>query len=133
MHCANNHVWWRFLGDGSEPFGDDVTCPVDGTEAVTAARRPLADRVRIELVPATWEIGGTTGFRDQHFLEISPRNRRGQVLRSNDVFTWEETIKRAGWFRNLSWAQASDRWTRTGLDRSHGEHDPSSTGKTSSN
>ncbi|MEQ0560485.1 hypothetical protein ABJI51_15460 [Amycolatopsis sp. NEAU-NG30] len=81
MMCDRNHAWWRPLANMVEPSVGDLTCPVDGEQAVTAGRRKLADRVELSLIPAAWDDGGVVGFEDQYFVRIADHSS-GRFLRS---------------------------------------------------
>src|ERR1700758_1183268 len=100
MMCDNNHRWRHFLAGTAEPDEEMLKCPVAGAEAVTASRRPLADRVRISIVPAAWQDEHDVGDRDSFFIEISANAFDSEILRSSRLFTWEEAISRIAWFRD---------------------------------
>src|SRR5579859_401463 len=85
MSCEQNHSWWRLVPGGFEPSPEDLACPTDETEAVTAGRRKLADRVRIKLIPAAWEYERSIGFDNEYFIEISDRDGL-HLLRSAQTF-----------------------------------------------
>ncbi|WP_433020760.1 hypothetical protein [Kribbella sp. CA-294648] len=114
MRCDQNHAWWRYHPADSELAGIDLICPVDGTEAVTAGKLALADRVVLKLIPVAWDREGTIGFDDEHFIEISRRDG-ARSLRSARVFSFDEACRRLSWFKGLTWADAERRWERTGM------------------
>lgn len=113
MRCDRNHAWWRLLTNTVEPSATDLTCPVDGEQAVTAGLRKLADRVELSLVPAAWEDDGVVGFEDEYFVRIVDR-RSGRSLRSSEKFGFDEACERMSWFRKMTWAEAERRWGRVG-------------------
>jgi hypothetical protein len=122
MQCDRNHTWRRLLDSSVEPDAESLTCPVDGTEAVTASRRPLADRVRISLIPLSWQVGGEVGGKDTYLIEISANAFPSETLRSSRSFSWEESISRIAWFKDIPWESAKKRWIRGGFD-SRNEND----------
>jgi hypothetical protein len=117
MMCDSNHRWQHFLSAPAEPHGEMLKCPVDGAEAVTVSRRPLADRVRVSIVPAAWQDERDVGNRDSFFIEISANSFESETLRSSRLFTWEEAISRIAWFKDIPWESAKKRWSRGGFDK----------------
>ncbi len=120
MRCDSNHGWWRLLPNTAEPSADDLTCPVDGDQAVTAGSRKLADRVELRLIPVAWEDEGVIGFEDEYFLQIIDR-RSGRSLRSAKSFEFDEACKRLSWFRRMAWPDAARRWGKVGLGKTDGK------------
>jgi hypothetical protein len=118
FRCDQNHVWEATAEDSQDPGPDLVRCPVDGTDAVTAVRQEPADRVRVGLVPAARVVDavkGSIGHDSDYYLEISSFDG-AMRLRSARPYSWEQAIKKASMFRHASWADASRRWKRSGLD-----------------
>lgn len=116
LQCERNHGWWRLLPPGVEPVGVDARCPEDGSDAVTASPRQLADRVIVQLIPAAWEREGSVGFENEFFLEVSDR-RGTRSLKSGRSFEWNEAVKRMEWLKGLTWEEAQRRWVRVGLNK----------------
>jgi hypothetical protein len=114
MRCERNHAWWRLLPGAFEPTREDLICPTDGTTAVTAGRRKLADRVRLSLIPAAWEYERAIGFGNEYFIEIADHDG-SHLLRSARTFEFDEACKRLAWFKGLTWQDAERRWDRSGL------------------
>lgn len=84
---------------------------------MTASRRPPADRVTVSILPAARIADGVTHVvdHDDHYsLEISSADGQ-HVLRTATEFEWDAALDRAAWFRNLTWADAVERWRRTGM------------------
>ncbi len=75
-------------------------------------RLPLADRVRLSLLPAAWEREGRVGRADEYFLEIRSHTDGSRRLRTTDTVHWEEAIKYAAMFRGVPWDLAEKRWRR---------------------
>ncbi|WP_143168526.1 hypothetical protein [Amycolatopsis australiensis] len=114
MHCDRNHVWWRSLSAAAEPSANDLVCPVDGEQAVTAGSRALADRAELRLIPAAWDDEGVVGFEDEYFVQITD-HASGQFLRSAKTFDFDAACKRLSWFRRMTWPDAEREWGKVGL------------------
>jgi hypothetical protein len=56
--CDSGHLWEYRLWPDEEPVSGSEFCPQDRHEAVTLSRRPQADRVIVELIPAA-RVGGS--------------------------------------------------------------------------
>jgi hypothetical protein len=115
--CDDNHAWDVFAEDAAEPPSDAAYCPIDGFEAVTARRMPPADRVRVTIVPAARiadDITEAVIHEDRYCLEVSSTDGQ-HALRSTTEFAWDDAVARAAWFKQLTWADAVNRWRRTGL------------------
>ena len=121
MACDNNHRWEVYIEDSPEPSQYALTCPEDGTPAVTAKRMPPADRVRVTLVPAARIADHVTGAvvdDSKYFVEIQPSGQvTGETLRSQRPYDWDEAVRKASVFNKASWEDAQRRWLRTGLGR----------------
>lgn len=113
MMCDDGHGWAVFIEDDSqEPDAQQLMCPQDGEPAVTAARLPVADRVKISLIPAAWERDGRVGREDEYFLEIRSIADDSLALRTSTTLDWETAVKRGAMFRGISPELAQKRWSR---------------------
>jgi hypothetical protein len=113
FHCDFGHAW-KVLGRDVEPRVP--VCP-EGHEAVTVHRAAPADRVRICIVPAARIDDSATGrvsLERRYLLEIQPWDQ-SDVLRSDDDYVWDEVLKLAQWFQNLTWVDAQRRWADSRL------------------
>jgi hypothetical protein len=118
LHCDDGHQWEGDTEDASlDAPAHLVLCPICGLEAVTASRRPPADRVRVSLVPSTCisdPVTGQVAREDRYYIEVSSQDGSEAML-STDDYQWKTAVEQASWFRNLTWIEAENRWQRTGL------------------
>jgi hypothetical protein len=117
FRCDWGHRWEAYIEDAPEPPAELAICPIDGSEAITAAREPPADRVSVTLVPGARIVDPTRGQvsrESRYYLEVWSWDG-SQVLRSAQDFDWDGAVERASWFNNRTWDEAVNRWERTGL------------------
>ena len=117
FRCDQNHQWTAYAPDSAEPTENQVTCPIDGTVAVTAARQPSANRVSVVIIPAARIVDvvkNSVGHESEYLLKIQSADAT-QFMQSSKTFAWDEAVAKAGLFRNTTWEQATNRWQRTGL------------------
>ena len=114
MECDHADSWSIFSETDQEPTGDDLLCPEAGHPAVVLARRPLHRYVRITLAAATAAPTSQADTRSRFFLELSTWDGADR-LRSQKTYGWDEVVKRADAFHNLSWEDAERRWQRLRL------------------
>ena len=111
MECDHGHTWADFSEDDVEPAEDRMVCPEAGHPAIVYGKRPLDRYVRVTIAaagpPPTTQAKADSRF----FLELSTWDRVNHVL-SKKTYTWDEAVKRAGYFHNLSWPDAARRWQR---------------------
>lgn len=113
LQCDLGHRW-EVRTDGGRP--ESTACP-EGHEAVSVRHAVPADRTTVSLVPAAWiadAVTGATADDSQFFLEIANAGRSEQ-RRSSKRMSWEEAVKHAELFRSVGWADAVNRWHRSGL------------------
>lgn len=108
--CDFGHSWTLLRdGDAEEQPGDEL-CPL-GHEAVTLAKRPLADRVQVTIRPAARldPIRDQVECDDRFFLVIADP-RTGEERATLLHYTWTEAMLLAaglhdrGLTRARSWA-----------------------------
>jgi len=111
MECDNADRWSKFSDTDTEPTEEELVCPPAGHPAIILARFPMDRLVKLTIAaisdPPTSQSDKFTKF----FLEMSTWDGQN-FLRSAKTFTWEEAVKRAEWFHNLSWEDAERRWAR---------------------
>lgn len=114
MECDHGDSWSVFSETDQEPTGDELLCPDGAHPAVVLARRPLDRFVRITLASASAPPTSQSDTRSKFFVELATWDGADR-LRSQKTYTWDEAVKRAEWFHNLSWEDAERRWQRLGV------------------
>lgn len=117
--CDSNHRWSTYGDESPEPPETAVTCPIDGSDAVTISSQRPADRVAVTISSAARIVDAVTksvGHDGEYVVEISSFDR-AQTLRSSKTMSWDDAVAKAGLFRAVSWSDALTRWKRAGLDR----------------
>ena len=109
MECDHGHAWSAFAADDVEPADDQMFCPDAGHPAVVYSKGPLDRFVRITIAAAARPPVSEAAPGTRFFLELSTWDGLDRVL-SQATYTWDEALKRAGYFRNLSWQDAERRW-----------------------
>jgi hypothetical protein len=123
ISCDDSHRWETYV-DEDEGAPRDLPeqlapCPVCGQPAVMAFRLVPSDRARISLVPAACTTDDERSHvwrEDRYYLKLTSHDGTESLL-SGDDYEWEEAVKRAGWFRRLSYQQAANRFDRVGLGK----------------
>ena len=111
LECDHADRWSIFSETDTEPTGDDLLCPPAGHPAVVLIRSPLDELVRITIAASSRPPTSQSDTRSTFFLELSTWDG-AHHLRSQQVYTWDEAVKKADTFHNLSWGDAERRWTR---------------------
>jgi hypothetical protein len=111
MECDHGDTWSVFSEADQEPTGDALLCPEAGHPAIILARRPLDRYVRVTIAAAGAPPTSQSDDRSKFFVELSTWDGQNRVL-SQKTFTWDEAVKRAEYFHNLSWEDAERRWER---------------------
>ena len=115
--CDHAHIWEVV---GADDEGKTALCP-HGHPAVTAMMLTPADRVAVAIVPAVrskWDRfhDGHVSHDDEYFLELT-RASGYERLVSLQTLSFEDATRKAAMFRTATWAEATERWKRMGLDR----------------
>jgi hypothetical protein len=111
MECDHGDTWSKFSDTDTEPTEDELVCPQAGHPAIILSRFKL-DRLVKLTIAATSRPPESQGHKtSKFFLEMSTWDGR-DFLRSKERYTWEDAVKRAELFHNLSWEDAERRWTR---------------------
>lgn len=110
LECDHADRWSIFSASDTEPTGDDLLCPA-GHPAVVLSPTRLDPFVRITLAAASRPPTSQADTRSRFFVELSTWDGT-HLLRSAETYGWDEAVKRAGWFHNLSWEDAERRWNR---------------------
>jgi hypothetical protein len=100
-----------FSEDDIEPTEEQLLCPEAGHPAVVYSKHALDRYVRITIAAASPPPASQGTLGTKFFLELSTWDRLNHVL-SKDTYTWDEAVKRAEYFYNLSWQDAERRWER---------------------
>lgn len=111
MECDHGDTWSKFSDTDTEPAGDELLCPQSGHPAVILSRFKLDPLVKLTIAATSRPPESQARKTSKFFLEMSTWDGR-YFLRSKERYTWEEAVKRAEWFHNLSWQEAERRWTR---------------------
>ena len=111
LECDHADRWSVFSPDDTEPTGDDLLCPPSGHPAVVLSPTRLDPFVRITVAAAGPPPTSQSDTRSRFFLELSTWDGT-RALRSAQTYDWDDAVKRAGHFHNLSWEDAERRWTR---------------------
>jgi hypothetical protein len=111
LECDHADRWSLFSDTDTEPTGPDLLCPAAGHPAVTLSRSPLDELVRITIAASSRPPASQSETRSKFFLELSTWDARHH-LRSRELYGWDEAVKKADAFHNLSWQDAERRWTR---------------------
>lgn len=111
MECDHGHTWSIFSEDDIEPTEEQLLCPEGGHPAVVFAKRPLDRYVRITLAAASGPPTSQSDTRSKFFLELSTWDGLNRLL-SQTTYSWDEAVKKAEAFHNLSWEDAERRWGR---------------------
>ena len=111
LECDHADHWSIFSETDTEPTGPGLLCPQGGHQAIILRASPLDRLVRITIAAAGLPPTSQSDTRSRFFLELSTWDETHR-LRSSETYDWDEAVKRAGWFHNLSWEDAERRWTR---------------------
>jgi hypothetical protein len=114
LECDHADRWSIFSETDTEPTGDDLLCPAAGHPAVVLSPTRLDPFVRITIAAAGPAPTSQSDTRSRFFLELSTWDGEHR-LRSKELYGWDEAVKKADAFHNLSWADAERRWTRLRL------------------
>lgn len=111
MECDHGDTWAVFSEEDVEPTEEQMFCPEAGHPAILFSKSPLDRYVRVTIAAAGPPPTSQADARSKFFLELSTWDRLDHVL-SSQTYTWDEAVKRAAYFHNLSWEDAERRWQR---------------------
>lgn len=125
MVCDHNDSWSLFSVTDTEPTDEELLCPEGGHPAVVFKKSPLDRNVRITIAASG---GSPTSQADRHskfFIELSTWDGVNRLL-SARTYSWEDALKQAELFHNLSWEDAARRWRHLRMSADEGDApDPS--------
>lgn len=116
FRCDEGHRWEFLDEDAADPRPEWLRCP-KGHEAVVVQKMAPADRVLVTLVPVARISDSVTGrvSREHRYVVVIASSDGSWRLQSCADFSWTDAIERAGWFENVTWADAQKRWDHSKL------------------
>lgn len=115
--CDHGHEWQIFRDENAEETVEDSKCSY-GHLAITLEKRKPVDEVQISIRPAGFVSDPVTkqvALPKRYRLIISDLAADKGELESALTYTWEDAMKAAEKFQNLSVAQAWQLWSRLNL------------------